>query len=981
MEEACSHLASLYDIIKRSDAEHMEEATKQIQEIHNSPDSLFFHINLIKTAQDPYIITLCIVTLSRLIPIHIHTLSPEQIETLKHFFVESLSENHDNQTFNHLCDGASIVATTKDVEIEWPEIFEISQTLIDSPETVCYGIHLWNSIFSNYKGEDARARLFGILLICSQILETSQDSTQRKEALSFIQHHMVRIEECQNSEETALTNQILQQILTILASGTDKNEEVSVVNIISYLFAEDPPFFEEFKKQFIESALEIVCDDSSHDTESRILVHNIIEAAAFIISSEMSEEELVTVITNSIQLSVESCQNDRESLDYTFPLSFFYALSTTYDSEKEGIYAIFFQASEELIRGGSYESKQVGLLTLNSIIEGLQEVVSSHIEEFLELVLEGSTNPEEEDGDEDEILITSVCSVIKELTDYIPDSLNNFVEQLTGYLIERSYINEAITTLDNLYYRVERPPMDIDGIVTALLTGIEEASSYRIEAILSCLTSSFSHATEVNESIFENLAPFLTELLESKPDLRGPIFECYGRIAHISPQSIHAQLGEILDSVEESFSISEFPVAYSCVCIEQLAEVFSVSMAESVESIVPPLFAIIQSEASIQQSSAALKTLGKLLGLMPEAMSDYSPRIIDYLLKKPFENTGFMVPCCEGIAFAVDGFKQLSLDPGMFITTFLPVVKGAESKDTISGILMLIGTAYSVCVTITPDIFAFSSEIFVPAVSGEFANLKRSDASEELDPQLIRPLCYALNQFLQAAGPEQASQLIEPLFEAMKGNLESSSVLLSCYTLNVFSHVCSVCNLTNELFNITLSGLMQLTGDEENEIKRINMNSFLSLMRVGKETMQSASQEVFEYAATVLQGENVSLSLTRAAASLFCKTFTSYQIEVDPQFLEFVVSLLPPPVDSDEIVDAACFASYLIANSMFPEKVQEIALHFLASSDWHIHLCEESVVAQLMTVASEFNEELVQTSLCFNERHIENVKRRLSEKQ
>jgi hypothetical protein len=976
-EETCSHLVSLYDIVKRGDAEHMEEATNQIQEITKSPESILFQINVIKTAEDPYITTLCIIILNRLIPLHIGALNPEQIEHLKLFFVESLGTKHEPQMFNHICDGAAAIIKAKDVEIEWPEIFQIAQSLMESSETVGFGIHLWGNIFAHYQGEDARQHLFSILSICSQILESSENLGHRKEAHSFIQLHMIRIEEFQSEEEKTLSDQILQQLFKIMTTGNDNNEIISVVNSISFFFAEEIPFFEEFKKHFIEAARHIINDAAGHDINTRILVHNIIEAAAYIVASEM-QDELVEIITESVQLSLEACQADRESLDYIFPLSFFYALSTAYDAEKEEIFGIFFQIAEELIKEGGHESKQVGLLTLSAIIEGLQEVIALHIEDFLALVLEGSANPEGEEGDEDEILIIAVCSTIRELTDFLPDSLNSYVEQLTAYLIERSYINDAITALDNLYYRVERPPMDLEGIATALMTGIEEASSYRIEAIISCLTSSFSHATVIDETVFESLAPFLTGVLESKPDLKGPVFECYGRIAHISPQSILSQLGEILDSVEESFSISEFPVEYSCICIEQLAEVFSVSMAESVESIVPPLFAIIQDEKPISQSAAALKALAKLLGLMPGAMSDYSERIIDYLMKKPFEDTGYMIPCCEGIAFAVDGFKYLELDPGMVITTFLPVIRGAESKDTISGILMLIGTVCSVCVTISPDIFEFATEIFMAAVSGQLVNLKRSDASEELDPQLMRPLCYALNQFLRAAGPEQVSKLIEALFEAMRSNLASSSILLSCYTLNVFSHICSVCNLTNELFNITFSALMQLTSAEENEIKRVNMNSFLNLMRVGKEQMQSSSQAIFEYSLSVIQCDNISLSLTRAAVSLFCATFTTYSIEVDQSFLSDVMTLLPPPIDSDEIVDAAAFATYLIANSLFPNKVHEIVLHFLASSDWHIHLCDPAIVAQLTPVTSEFSKEMVAETLRYNEKHIANVYRRLS---
>ena len=1008
LEESVSQLVSLYELVKTGGGDGLDEATQKWQEINQNPESIFIHLNLISTNSDDFIIKQTMITLKKLIPLHIKSLSHEQILQLQSFIIDFLQKETDFQLFSYSTYVITSILNSKTEEfsIEWPEIFDYSLHLLEQETTIVYSLHLWNSIISFLSQDLLRPTILKILKIIIEILQNSSDLLQRNESLNFIRLHMIRIEEPQNDEEKSILDQVIECLYTMIMNINSKEtgncllflqdeEKRQLVDILCYFYGEQPPFFSDSYQTFLEGAIQI-CNSEECDIESRVLFHNIIEAAAFFISTDY-QESLVDIITNSVHLSIQVCTNDRESMDYQFPLSFFFALSSAYDAEQQELYSIFMQIIHDLIESNEIIAKQIALLTLRSIIEGLQEVISANFDDFLSCILTASSSLTEEEKmqlqtnsdaeDEDEILLLSGFETIRELTDFLPDSLNKYVEQLTGFLVEHSYLNEAISTLDNIFYKVEKPPFELEGLITALTNDIQDASSYRIELILSCLTSSFSHSTEVDESVYEVLNPFLTELLSSKPDLRGPVLECYGRMAHISPQSILQELGNIIDLVEESFSIEDFPIENSCVCIEQLAEVFSISLNPFIDNIVPPLFAIIQDENLVNISSIALKTLAKLLGFMPESLSEYQPRIVDYLMKKPFEDKNFIVPCCEGIAFAVDGFNVLHLDPSIFITTFLPIIKGAGSKDAISAVLMVDGTVFSSCITVSQEIFEFSSQIFISALKGEFINLKRSDISNELDPQLIHPLFYSINQFILASNPDFVTHLIEPFFEILRENLEKENSL-HCYTLNLFSNICSHCNLTNELFNITLSNLIESINQEYfqiNELNKLNLSSLSLLLKIGKDQMQSYAQILYEKTFSIIQqaleGENESISLTKTSVSLFCQVIQTYELDIDMELLSDIMTLLPPPIDSDEIVTAASFVPYLISHSLFPESIIGISLNLLASSDWYLHMCDQSILSTIFQVVSQLDEEIISQNLKFNERHILIVHKRLESKQ
>ena len=80
---------------------------------------------------------------------------------------------------------------------------------------------------------------------------------------------------------------------------------------------------------------------------------------------------------------------------------------------------------------------------------------------------------------------------------------------------------------------------------------------------------------------------------------------------------------------------------------------------------------------------------------------------------------------------------------------------------------------------------------------------------------------------------------------------------------------------------------------------------------------------------------------------------------IHSQLLSDIMTLLPPPIDSDEIVTAASFVPYLISHSLFPESIIGISLNLLASSDWYLHMCDQSILSTIFQVVSQLDEEII----------------------
>ncbi|EAX96039.1 hypothetical protein TVAG_309580 [Trichomonas vaginalis G3] len=854
----------------------------------------------------------------------------------------------------------------------WNEIFIYANKIIQDPTKSQVGLHIWNEIYQFYTSDDSRQALFHIFTICNEILTSSTHPDDQNEALNFLQFHLVRIEEYLSEEEKNIGEQIIttvqNEIHSNLYSNHNEQELNSYIRIVCNLVAESPEFIQESKSDFLQIAIS-ACSDDSIPIKLRISMHNIIEAFAEIIALE-NREEIPMIINNSCNLAIEACRND---LDYNFPLSFFYGLSKSFSDDAEELFQIFMQIVQELTTNDDGDElmktccKKVSLLILRSISEGFQEIIAENIEYYLEVALQN-------DIEDDEEVVNSICNVIREITDNTPESLIPFVDDIVEYLVSRINNHDALVVLDNLLFKVEKTPTNISEMIQILMTDIEEKDDFVVEKVLSCITSGLQHFDEVDETIFESLSPFLSKFFENRKEMKEIVLECYGRLTKTCPQSIKAHLNEIVDLIEESFSSENCQIDNLCRCIEEISLVLCRSISEFIPVIVPPLCCIIQDkEKSAKEAAPCLRCLSKLFGLIPNEMEEYLPFIVDNLKKKPFESSAYVSPCIEGIAYCIDGLLALNQDTSFFIQTFLPCIKGYPSKDSFFGFLLISGTAFSSISNLTQEFFDEYFGIFIDALNLKFLGLLKSDTSKEIDPSLIHPLFYAFSQFLHVAGPELCLPCLEVLYNTLHSQQNCSS-LMRIYSLNLLSRFCLICHLESEIYDITMNEIFSFLNVTDNDlIVRTTLQSLFYLVSTSKTKTIQNIETIYGFVRKCLDNFN-SPKVIRKASVVLAKLLSEYNFDNTSELIEEMLVTINPEFDSDEIVGEAEFCFYLIKNGFSDEElVAKIACEFLSSMDFYISQVSDEIYQVILQKVSTFDEETIAAIVKYNQYKIEKI--------
>lgn len=960
MTEKISRLEQLYISYSTNQS---REFIDEIQAIYSDPNSIIFHLKLLSQTENEQVMNIAAPRLKNLISSHYDQLSEEQIIEIQQDFVNLLNSITNPTIQRYIIEDISEFLRKFKQNIEWPQIFEIANIFLQNSQTLLAGIHMWNEIYPNYHQQDSRAILFHVLNICVQILQNSQNQTERNEALNFVQYNFVRVEEYQSEEEKNLCENLItviqNDIHKNLYQKQDEQELNAYIRIVCNLVAESPQFFADLQNDFLQLALSS-CSDESIPIKLRICVHNIIEAFTELIATEQ-KEQIPLIINNSCELAIEACRND---LDYNFPLSFFHGLSKSFDSEAEELFLIFMGIVDQLSNEEDIYSKKIGLLILRSISEGFQELIADNIGQYLEYAINS-------DADDEEV-VNSVCNVIREITDNTPESLIPFVDNIVEYLLQRMQFHDALIVLDNFLFKVEKVPSDISSLFESLMDGIENQDDFTIEKILSCVTSALQHFDDVDESIFAQMQPLFDYLIHDRENVKYSVFECIGRLTKCCPLSVEQQIGNIVNEIEGCFSEKDAQIESLCLCIEEICRILPESFAEFIQVIVPPLCCNLQDEErSITDAACCLRTLAKMFGLMPFKMQDYEELIIENLKKKPFENNRFIIPCCEGIGYAIDGLVDLSHDTSFFVSTFLPCIRQNDSKDSIFGLLMICGQAFSSLTNLTQEFFGEYFAIYLDALSLKFPGLLKSDVSQEIDPSLILPLFYSLTQFLHVSGPELVSTVIEPLFSVLQTHITSSSSIMRVYCANCLARVCKICGITNELFDFVSNSVFSLTADKNEVVIRVTLMSLVYLITTCKEKVS----DVIEYVRSCY--ELSSPTVIRRAAILESKVAMQSQSK---ELIEETMGMIENPVfDSDEIVHEAEFAEFLLKNGVKIENVLQILVEFFASTNFYVHQVSSDTYNFLLQAIKSCTLEVITEVAKFNQNKIARITRRISE--
>lgn len=999
----------------------VNQATAQLINIYKNSDTVFDHIFFVDHCDILIIRRYVILKLPALIKRHLSNFSNEQIENIKESLIRLISQEEDLDCRYFLSDGLIsfmkkitklLISTSNEnhsILTHFKRIFDFGKEIIELPKLLSSGLYIWKNIFYFFQefglkpsedDEDSKLilnLLFILLSISSTSLssENEEDRLQSLKLIDILHDFLVEIENLNELQSTIISSlfQCLHQEFDRSVSSDSK--ELSSYCSVLCNFIEEPPDFvnDQVLSSFFELSIKFLTN-SNLPIEKRYIIHTIIESSVdIIVNNDCYRSKINDLINMSISMSIELCLQDRNDNDYEFPYSFFHSISDALnDSESGGIstFELFMTFASNLAGNEEINQNfigiQVSLFVVKSIIESLQEIVSTRINDVISFILRyGDINNEN--------IIDSACQVIDELFEYVSSSASNYINEITSFLTKYSTFPISIRTLDSIFYRSDKPPADIEYIFKGLTEMINiNSSNDQIESLLSCITSLFSRLSTTEEQILSSFLPIINQIITSPShsDLHSAIFDFFGRIVPVAPLTIKSDLSNLITFASDSFSLTDYQLNISIsFFLRSLSKVLPISMSPYLPQVVPPLVAILQYEEPEDSPSAsifptdnsidnflsdiaksqreAMLTLCTFLGYCPIIMAEYAQSpILDFILTDKGGLQRFVVHACEGLAYAAEGCKVLGIPLFNVLQKILPLLYEDEiEKDYVFSILMLASEIVAVFGDVMPD---DSIELVVTSLIN-FLNsppscfLLSDASSSSIDPQLQAPLFFLFSQSIDMFGEKRFGGYFDKICQILVSLFtnENKSLSLRCNAILAAAHLVFSCRNGLEIGTfchiVQNASIQAMMSSQSSEASVLIAKAIKFLILADKGQLKSRLNMLVQFSLDVIQNGGY--------FGLLCSIVMVYNDIFDVKNViekinEFIQSL-PPVPDSEDVVFYSEFTAFLLKNSIELEelnlKLPAVASSLFASSDKHFNSVDPEVRAIFVSVLEKLSED------------------------
>lgn len=940
--------------------ETVSSATSEIESLSTNPRIVFDILFLIQNCELETIRHAAILGIPHLIQDHKENFNSEQFgEILTNTIQQIQNEKSIRLRFN-LCDVAyKTINTCEYLNLE--PLVQLASQFLQTNGYLSTGLYIWDLILSSPSFPLEDGLVFNLIQIAEQSISSS-DINDRIQGIKIIKKLWDHFSSDLDQQEIDIVNSLIQAILTELQSllfDRQPDEELwPLTSLVSEEILSTPPYFLEDQQllTFLNMGLQAILSQQV-DLTIRMRCFYILENSVQLIYDHFGNQ-IEEIINVSALLSLHVCRIQRDEHSYDFAATFFNRISLVFEEGEEEIYEIFIHIVTEFINEGGLPERQIALIIIQSIICGLLETISDHVEAVLQLIITAGSV-------EDEQVFEAACAAINEMIEYVAPSLSFYIDEVSNYLFEFITSPLAISTLDSLFFHCDRPPQSnmFDDIVNRLF--ILLSNSDQTEAILSCISSVFSKLTTTTENYVQNMIPLLSEILQNRVELRGAVVEFIGMMVKVAPMTIRSELPIIIDYAIGLFTgDTESTANYSAATFfGNAALVLPLSLSSYLPRVVPTLIDLltlkpvtgneIETDQLRKTHNSAAFALCALVGKSSHLMTDYIQfPILNYLtnIQSPIEiNT---IAACRCISYAAEGLLSLGIDISEIIKLYINPFLSSDNKPMISDIMMMFGKVLAVYGTQTPlELIKVLYKHIPSAISGQLIHLYRSECLNCIDLQLQQPLFYFIDQFIDACGT-RILELYEGLFIALQLNFKSHSPMLRGYSLRSAAKLCYACSITTEPFHVTLENAINNIGKNRNLFMRRSISQSLQyLLFTSAQEMQRHFTTINQFAEELLQ-ENESVML-------WCALFsnTSEVVNID-QYLSHVVSHFPTSYETEEISFAAMFACSLLVSyqSYIDPLLPKIASELLASNDQQIQKVQSDVLRVSAQTLSRLNE-------------------------
>lgn len=988
------HLIQMFIALNDPNIQDLSEITSQILEFLDNPESIFLLLQISSSHNDRRVRHAAMVfsrkylmSISKQVSLKVSEPSLEagQLEyllPLKEGLLNMLIEEPEIALKISICD---IIESYAEIIISistWPEISHFAMNLIQDPNQTLIALHLLLRIYMTIPEDEKKAFFlpYAELSLNSLLSESDDIRIQAIDCLTDVLFEHIDGNEEEEGEGDILEIPNLIETLKNACERAiqyDNDDEMSRIfgNLFRCIFYDRYSQFDDELPSFCEFALNVI-QNPEISLDTKIKCHQIIDEGPRVIP-EYFAENLVSYLRTSIELSVSVCENAPEMLDYQFNGEFLSYLAQ-YSSDVDEFYSTIIECVKELFESDSPASIPVALFSLSCIVNDCADSILEEPELIVDVTMKGLQS-------EEPTIMISANALLQSLIEDSSSCLSNYIDDIVKIYAPNLFNLSFLQTLSDLLRTADHQPTELIPLIHLLLGMLnqqEDSDDNFKSDIIKCINSSICHA-EVDESLYQEIAPTLIEIVEQDHSLITDVFDCFGSLLVTSPTSIMNDIQSIMEIV---FTNGEQSVGCANTLLSFI-ENYPISMEPFYENTIQLCQSILSNDYNefIQNTridfeedandddddnendgkgsefSKKAAFLGKQRGAAIKMIAYLNPNedyinIVINMLKSisMIEQSD----ACISIDISATTLFKTKSDPSLILSTLFVQLYEQENvavaADFVQAINALISAYPSHYIIENSEEI---SKLILASINGELKCFSESNADEKI----MQPIFLLFDHFVETVGENFSDMLPyfqERLFELTKGQARN----LRGYAALILTRI-SIVLQNADLLQLSFSSIL-MNARLKHMFLRINIfNAFRlalrncemwqgnqQLVELAGQIYNSIQPPLIEILGSVISGNNESKDLFEAAAALWARCMIVYDWsdfqDIRP---DLVFQKVETVLDNDngKCVDLAslllAFSTKEDAWSQVESVAVKIAIRVFAQNEWDFQTTPQDV--------------------------------------
>jgi hypothetical protein len=594
----------------------------------------------------------------------------------------------------------------------------------------------------------------------------------------------------------------------------------------------------------------------------------------------------------------------------------------------------------------------------------------------------------------DEFLVAATCKTINSIALTVPSFFEAKFADYMRTLIELAEQEDAIPTLETLFYFVNAEIDNTAEIVSALME-IAAADGRDPNKAIKCISACISRANPQNVSadLYPALREFLSTALSEDPSTNEAVYECFSNCCQIAPKAVVEDLQTIFGGMIELLTPETIDLVPN---IAKAIQNFSRFYTASIQPFIPQCAELliqflvndtkttdvsssdqqIQDAATkeIQLQSEILLCLASLISSFPEEMGQYMETVISFTcqwLTLGEESEDNIAIAADAVSNMSQGLHVIDVDPHPLVGAVLSALSSPSDVELVNNLFMALGALLTqVSEKLSEECVKQVTDFFTEVLEGARADFLEDT---EIDKDIQSGFFFALKCFILSGLVTKVD--LEKTIEVIHSKItdESKPQLIALANL-ALARILFVCpegkdELASQYIQNTVTILSQ-----EPKLNEVKSNLFSAVAFLATSHFSLFSQEYLEAVVGSLSAnitdETEKVVKLNAALALLCIAANGVEIDITG-----LLTMMPPQPDEE---DVALFARAAIAlEQKAPGIFAKASVTLLASQDWVLSLLPQEIVANAIAAVQSQPEEAIDAILNGNEGYTVRMRSRL----